>query len=299
MSINSGRTIWAHHGVTSQVVPCLDSSLLFYAHGSIIYAVDKWTGQKLWSNDAISTGSFTTMSVDDERLYIGNRTFVTALNKTNGAVIWTIGTPDINSIQDWPSGFCVTDQHIFIKDFLPGPPETNGFVVVNKVSGVIENSWTVDYMNYASPTIAGQHFIDGNGGNLYFYNYQTGNLDYTLNTSNSITQPIIANGMVFIGSYGNVKAFKPKSTSTEENIISTSCDIYPNPGQDICMMETGEETSKGVLEVLDISGKVLLTQIEIPNDGEVEFDIKKLKPGMYIVKFTAEGRIQTGTLMKK
>lgn len=299
LNINTGNTIWARKGVTSQVVPCLDSSLLFYAHGSIIYAVDKWTGQELWTNDAIPTSSFTTLAVDDERLYIGNRTFVTALDKTNGMVIWNISAPDINSIQDWPSGFCVTDQHIFIKDFLPGPPEVNGFVVVNKETGVVENSWSVDYMNYSSPTVTGQHFIDGQSGTVYFYNYQTGALDYSLNTSNNITQPLVANGMIYIGSYGNVMALKPKITSTEENEISFSRNIYPNPGQAICLMETGEETSEGILEIIDITGKILITHQAIPKAGHVEFDVRRLNPGMYIVKFTTDDRIQTGTLMKK
>ena len=300
LNINTGSTIWARNGVTNQVVPCADSAWLYYAHGSTIYAVDKWTGQELWSNDMIPTNSFATLSVDDERLYIGNQTHVTALNKSTGMQVWDVSTPHINSIQDWPSAFCVTDQHIFIKDFLPGPTVVNGFVVVNKVTGVVENTWSVDWMNYTSPTIAGQHFIHSDySNNLLFYNYQTGILDYTLNTSVDFTQPVIANGMVFIGTYGDVKAFKTKSTSTQENKITLHRKIYPNPIQGICQMETGEIASEGILEIIDISGKVINKKISYPQDGYIEFDITNFQPGLYVVKFSTDDSIQTGTILKK
>ena len=69
----------------------------------------------------------------------------------------------------------------------------------------------------------------------------------------------------------------------EEN--SSSVSIYPNPAKDVLNVSKIAET--GVLEVIDISGKVLLSQ-EINKDTQIH--TSNYKEGVYLISFTSKNQ---------
>lgn len=75
----------------------------------------------------------------------------------------------------------------------------------------------------------------------------------------------------------------------EENLVKAS--VYPNPADDQLTIDMAEEQDLQV-EIVDLSGKVLLTQ-DYGNTSFEQISTSALPAGMYIVKMTADGVLAT------
>jgi hypothetical protein len=114
----------------------------------------------------------------------------------------------------------------------------------------------------------------------------SGKLFVVFSTNNSIT----ASGWEF---------YYPKSTiGIETPDGSRQIQVYPNPAQDILhiLVENGRSETYDI-RFIDMTGKEMLTaRIQISEDiTRNQIDIRKLNPGLYLVKITGE----EGTFSKK
>lgn len=75
----------------------------------------------------------------------------------------------------------------------------------------------------------------------------------------------------------------------EENAVTPSLTVYPNPSNTSVQIDLGEKGDKTLLEVFDVNGRL----VESANVGGMKnFTLEKQLPGVYIVKLTGENKAQ-------
>lgn len=101
--------------------------------------------------------------------------------------------------------------------------------------------------------------------------------------NNTLSASAWVNGILYYtGSQDGIsflKRYNPSGTATgikEEKELSWS--IYPNPAQDVLFVETSNKELS--LRILDINGRVMLEQVQVPANG---IDVSSLKTGLYLV----------------
>jgi len=104
-------------------------------------------------------------------------------------------------------------------------------------------------------------------------------INNTINILNPVSPICACNGVIYIID----DLIWAPGTGLEEN--SSSVSIYPNPAKDVLNVSKIEET--GVLEVIDVSGKVLLSQ-EINKDTQIH--TSNYKKGVYLISFTSKNQ---------
>ncbi|TXI83765.1 MAG: T9SS type A sorting domain-containing protein, partial [Crocinitomicaceae bacterium] len=72
----------------------------------------------------------------------------------------------------------------------------------------------------------------------------------------------------------------------EENAKDIIQNVYPNPSNNLIFVELENKNSKHLIELLDLSGRVVLSD-EI-NTGKYTIEKGQLKAGTYIVKVSNE-----------
>jgi len=73
----------------------------------------------------------------------------------------------------------------------------------------------------------------------------------------------------------------------------TNLEIYPNPANHILYMNTGAVTeSPGRMELLEMSGKVVLSEYLPAGHQVYQFDIEKLNAGMYLIRWFESDQIR-------
>lgn len=75
---------------------------------------------------------------------------------------------------------------------------------------------------------------------------------------------------------------------------NTSLKIYPNPANDNVRVEWNTE-DKAILRLLDVSGKVIQTQIL--NRNYSDMDVSKLSKGLYLIQLQTSEGVSTGKLL--
>lgn len=81
--------------------------------------------------------------------------------------------------------------------------------------------------------------------------------------------------------------------SNDPNIFKTQ--YYPNPVSDILHLNSKETISK--IEVLDLSGKVVLTKNA--ESKNIQLDLNSIKTGIYLVKLTSKNKTETIKIIKR
>lgn len=97
----------------------------------------------------------------------------------------------------------------------------------------------------------------------------------------------------------NVVPFKSTTTGIKLNENRHSLAVYPNPGQNIIYIETSAAllTSKSVLEIYSVEGKLLLQQQLVKEKTEV--DLSQLMKGVYIIQVAGADRIERLKFIKE
>ena len=88
-----------------------------------------------------------------------------------------------------------------------------------------------------------------------------------------------------------IAGYLPTTTTESEPSVSnpseTAMQVYPNPANDVLVVESGE----GLIEILDVLGRRVLTARS--DGGEAVVDITALLPGAYVVRAGGQSRVIT------
>ena len=286
--------LWEILGTMPQISPVADDSSLYFGMGGEVHSVNKWTGDSLWSV-SVPNGTFSSYSLDETRLYVSEyRTQINALNKQNGAVLWTVML-DTNEIMiDYPSCFAQTDDYLVVR-FLVEGDDRNNYMVLDKATGAEINRFRGGAMYYGSPTIVNDAVVDFRSGSLLFTSLTTGDTAYWMHMPDTwlTYQVIAANDGLYIGASGpTIHVLRSSSTSIQQPDFQASLEIYPNPTYDILNLNIELYRSSPLeFEIVTVDGKIVhREQLGRISQGTLRHshEISSLKPGLYVVRLEGE-----------
>lgn len=92
------------------------------------------------------------------------------------------------------------------------------------------------------------------------------------------------------GEQVNFKMKDALSTNTDEAIIDSDIQIYPNPANELLNILVNERST---VQLLDIQGKEIITELNANENETVEIRTANLKSGTYLIKITNSHVIKT------
>lgn len=232
VSLLSGETLWTYPEVIPQVSPAMSGDTIYIGNPSGVFALNKWTGDLIWENPNIPVHDLATISVDRERLYIGNTHDLAALHRHSGVSDWGVDLPGGFVLNGYPNGLCLADSHIVIR-YTDQSMSTTNYAVIEKVSGNTVAEWDFPAVNEMGPTLINDVVVEIEGDSLFFLNWMTGKVHYAYNFGEfapAADQIIAADGLLFIGGNGSVIVLEPmplSSKSPEPAVNGFKC--TPNP----------------------------------------------------------------------
>ena len=118
---------------------------------------------------------------------------------------------------------------------------------------------------------------------------QAENLDFNaeLDHFNSV-QPAMLNAMIFFAGYAQID----DSSNTFSPDLNDKFSIFPNPAVDLFFLEN--KNDGGLLQLIDLTGKVLLEQNLVSGTNEIR--VNGLTSGVYLVKVNFAGQFFTKKL---
>jgi hypothetical protein len=225
--------------------------------------MNKNTGDVLWKNDLVPVGNYTSLSVDDEILFVGYDTMIAGVNKFTGEILWQTETPTGSILNDFPSAFALHDDVLLVK-LLIATSENNLYLILDKSTGLSMNSYPAA-KQYAAPTIINQYVVEYLDGTLRFLDLLTGALAYEL-TSLPITshqsQIIAANDEIYIAGNGpDILVLKGTTTSIATWPSSSDFLVLANPGTDEFEMQIMLDRSSEInYTLINTEGRLMASE---------------------------------------
>ena len=297
--VNTGEVKWSFDKTIPQIAPVVDSNKVYFGVQDTVYAVNKLSGERVWEEGA-PCGTFSSFALDDYRLYVSDyRNEVYAMDNGTGQVLWNIELDTNELCIDYSSAFALTDEYLIVKTLIDESP-VNHYRVVDKESGDIVNQFEGNSMSYTSPTMINDYILDLSGGDLEFYEVPSGNLAYTIQTSEFgfTNQVVVANNKIYIGAGGpilTVLESAPSSTSTAIHQARSS--IFPNPANGPLTVNYDLATAGDVyIDVYALTGQLALQKeyAGLPaGKGSVAMSVSQLEPGPYTFIISANGAFES------
>lgn len=295
--LHTGIALWSFQGSMPQIAPAADSTHVYFCSFDTLYATDKYSGEVLWKNGNIPVGHYTSLSVDDERIYVGHDTSITALYLATGELAWQWESASDSPLNDYPSAFALNEEVLLIK-LLVENGDQNQYIVLNKITGQFIQAYAAA-RQYAAPTIINQHVVEYVDGSLRFLDLMTGTLAHEL-TSLPITshhnQVIAAQDRIYVTGNGpDILVIGGQVTSVDAPVEGQAIQIYPNPvrhGMEITFKLN--ENSRVRMRLLDRNGQVVLDQqFGHMEKGEQHVSLPvNLPNGLYVMEMIVnKGRI--------
>lgn len=88
-------------------------------------------------------------------------------------------------------------------------------------------------------------------------------------------------------------------TGMEEETTQPSLTLFPNPANESCNILLPACESALTIDVLDISGRIVLTQNVSRGEKEYQLDLSSLSSGMYTVRVSGDRVLQTAKVVKE
>ncbi|HTF80486.1 MAG TPA: T9SS type A sorting domain-containing protein, partial [Cytophagales bacterium] len=105
--------------------------------------------------------------------------------------------------------------------------------------------------------------------------------------------------------YYRIKVVHHDGTEDHSRTVAVHTDgeelltLSPNPADAAVYVKWASSILGGKLEILDVSGKVLIQHTVDPEVGQTVIDVEALAPGMYLLKFDQNGEVQFKKFMKQ
>jgi len=88
-------------------------------------------------------------------------------------------------------------------------------------------------------------------------------------------------------------------TATRQQMGSAAeVKVYPNPASDLVTLAVKGFSGNTLIEVFDVGGKKVLSRSVLLRDGalSVGLDVTPLSSGVYVIRLTADSRMETARL---
>lgn len=101
------------------------------------------------------------------------------------------------------------------------------------------------------------------------------------------------------GSVGTFNIHLSILNSVEENVTTGDLTVYPQPATDFVNIESADFTrcSSVTVELADSSGRIVRHDTLTPDDGRVQMQVSNLAKGIYVARFTCDGKVTVVKLM--
>ncbi|BAV07277.1 Outer membrane protein assembly factor BamB, contains PQQ-like beta-propeller repeat [Filimonas lacunae] len=210
LDANTGSIKWQYNGTNgfSYSSPTYDSGVVYA--GSIdnyLYAFDALTGAIKWQFLTGGFGIESSPTVKDNIVYVGsNDDYLYAINKVTGTLLWKYQTA-----QNVSSTPLVYNGTVYVGS------SDNYLYALNAITGALQWKYaTGALINQSSPALYNNNIIIGSrDGYLHAVNATTGTLQWRFSTggiSLEMSNPTVANDIVYIGGWYNFNDFKQKGS---------------------------------------------------------------------------------------
>ena len=296
----NGEDQWSIPGSYPQQSPVADESSVYFGMGGEVYSVSKWTGEVNWKVE-IPNGSFSTFSLDAERLYVSNQnSSIRALDKSNGDLIWTVELDLEEHFTDYPSCLAQAGEYLLAKFFVI-ESNRNHYLVLNRETGVEVNRFEGGRMYYGSFTVINNQVVDFADGNLLFSTIPEGDTAYVISIPDpDVTAQVIAAGdKIYIGANGpSIHVLQSKTTSTKTPSTIKIAEIYPNPASDFLQVIIDPAHSTQVdFTITSSDGKTIGTTGILLAENKT-IPISDLSPGVYVLSLHSSDWVESHTFIK-
>jgi hypothetical protein len=147
---------------------------------------------------------------------------------------------------------------------------------VTRVKTVQSISFTIINIFPGNASITTYNYYDDSDGTLLF------------RTSEGT---VVVPGLAISESFSSAEAATKNTLSVDDNqLLTNTLTIYPNPAQDVLYIEFSNSQSITSVQVMDMNGRMVLT-----NNGTKNIDITALQAGFYVVAVATE----KGTVIQK
>ncbi len=295
--LHTGTSVWSFPASLPQIAPVADSLHVYFCSFDTLYAADKYTGELVWKDGAIPVGHFTSLSLDDERIYVGHDTSVNALYFATGQAAWHWESPTSHTLNYYPGAFALNDEILLVKILIDNADD-HQYVVLNKATGQLILTYAAA-KQYAAPTIINQYVVEFLNGTLRFLDLMTGALAHELTSlpvTNHHNQVIAAQDRIYVAGNGpDVLVIGGQATSVGPPVEFQPIQIYPNPVRDEINITFSLNENSGMrMRLLDMNGQALQDQyFGNVEKGEQQVTMSVTIPnGLYVIEIIVDkGRI--------
>lgn len=144
-------------------------------------------------------------------------------------------------------------------------------------------------------TVAGQTTQLWVNEDITNYPYETASIDFTVPVDGVyyISFRAFSEPDQFYLSLDNIKVFE--EILAVDNSRTNSAKFYPNPATNVLNISHASKITS--VDVYDLTGKRVLAQKT--NSASIQLNVSQLKPGMYIVKTSVDGKTTSFKVIKK
>ncbi len=300
IDILTGEERWSHEGSTRTFTPVIDSLNVYFISDEIVYAKDRMTGAERWSTPGLSTGSYSSLILDESNVFISYNDTLTALNVQTGEVFWQTS---LDTIEDSPAKIALTDTLLILRSVVERSG-ANHYYIVDKATGAILNTYSNGIFNYGAPTVINNYLVDCSYDQISFMDIMTGDSIYSLQGLNFGPFPgqVVAadDRIVIIAEEQKIVVLKSSATGIKNIAPDFEVVLFPNPAsKQISLSLNLSEATTIDFKLIRMNGLVMRNEtLGFLSQGVHNFPVSLngLSTGLYIVQLQSKQGMVTKKL---
>ncbi len=310
LDINNGATIWSF-AISSGITPAVDNEYVYICRYNRLIALHKLKGEIAWQIE--NTEQYhNAVTVDENFVYTCISDSIVALQKESGSVSWSYIIPD-GQFPDLSAGAIAISDSFLCASIWENADENGQLYTLDKITGEYRWHHTFDTTGVFSPSIANGivYAINWKTESVWGFDLNTGQAVFFDDSERYLKECIIANGKLFVGTFGKVVTFENFGTGsqpfqTPNQNSSKLLKSWPNPFKQSTRFEFYLNQSDHInVSVYDLTGKRVRTisdrfyevgSYSLNWDGKDERN-KKVPSGVYILRLSSKQTTRSGRMI--
>ncbi len=236
IDLTAGALLWSYASFDAQTTPAVDDDAVYVVGDRVLTAIEKLTGQEIWSIPA-DERSYGHVIAADDALYASDRWAVRAVSKTDGAVQWTAPFPEVRFFAQFSTGCLALSDDVLCVGIWEDTTGVGGLVALDRSSGDRIWSYFFETEGVFSPVIVGNtvYVTDYVNDALWGFRLSDGTLVFENREASYLGQPIPADGKLYVPSSGGIRVFEEGTVGVATHnppAAAMQLDIAPNPARD-------------------------------------------------------------------
>ncbi len=298
LDITTGALLWRSEYGTPQFSPGVDSLHVYFnsygTNGGVIYAMDRMTGDVVWSTESVRTGHSTSYILDDSLLYYGYEDTLTTFDKMTGDVVWQTSL-DTNEVIYSAGMAALSDSFLVVKTRIDGGI-LNHYRIIERTTGMVRNRYSTIPWQWSAPVLINDYLVECGLNEIRFLDVMTGDSVYGVNNlsfGDSPAQPVAANDrIVLIGNAGRINILQSEPSALLPMTENLDAKLFPNPTSEMVFVQLSlEEPSSVELNTYSLNAK-LVSQKDCGylsrGDHLLSHSLPGLCSGVYIIRIKTE-----------